>query len=67
LSPLATAAEAGAQAGLKVKAVQQYQRYPLSNHLYRLYRGKPGGHQQWNFLDDADMNDAYAKLCEGVG
>jgi len=27
-----------------------FQRYPLSNHLYWLLKGKPGGHGKWRFL-----------------
>lgn len=32
------------QAGLRIVSIQQYQRYPLSNHLYWLSQDKPGGH-----------------------
>ena len=31
------------QAGLRIVSIQQYQRYPLSNHLYWLSQDKPGG------------------------
>jgi hypothetical protein len=39
------------QAGLRVVSIQQFQRYPLSNHLHWLSRDRPGGHQHWSFLD----------------
>ena len=39
------------QMNLKVNYIKQIQRYPLSNHLYWLVNGKPGGHQKWHFLD----------------
>jgi len=55
------------QAGLKVVAVQQYQRYPLSNHLHWLSQGKPGGHQKWSFLDSSNLNEAYANSLASIG
>ncbi len=55
------------RAGLRVVSVQQYQPYPLSNHLHWLSKGKPGGHQQWNFLDSADLNQAYAGALAAMG
>lgn len=55
------------QAGLRVVAVQHYQRYPLSNHLYWLSQGKPGGHQCWAFLDTPEMASAYANTLAALG
>jgi 2-polyprenyl-3-methyl-5-hydroxy-6-metoxy-1,4-benzoquinol methylase len=55
------------QAGLRVVAVQNYQRYPLSNHLHWLSKGKPGGHQHWAFLDTPDMARAYANTLATLG
>ena len=55
------------QAGLKVKAIQHVQRYPLSNHLHWLSKGKPGGHQYWAFLDSAEMANAYANTLASLG
>ena len=37
------------KAGLKLNWLKQIQRYPLSNHLYWLSKGKPGGHKVWSF------------------
>ena len=51
-------------AGLKVNFITQYQRYPLSNHLYWLTKGKPGGHIVWNMIRDEALDKAYgAKLA----
>lgn len=36
---------------LKITRKYQKQRYPLSNHLYWLIKGKPGGHQKWQSID----------------
>jgi 2-polyprenyl-3-methyl-5-hydroxy-6-metoxy-1,4-benzoquinol methylase len=55
------------QVGLKVVAVQHYQRYPLSNHLHWLSKGQPGGHQHWAFLDSPEMSRAYASTLAAVG
>jgi 2-polyprenyl-3-methyl-5-hydroxy-6-metoxy-1,4-benzoquinol methylase len=55
------------QAGLRVVSMQQFQRYPLSNHLYWLSRKRPGGHQQWSFLDRPALNEAYAASLASIG
>ena len=55
------------QAGLSVRWVKQVQRYPLSNHLHWLARGKPGGHKAWGFLNTPLLNDAYAAQLAAVG
>lgn len=47
------------QAGLKAVSIQPYQRYPLSNHLHWLSKGKPGGHEIWSFLDTPELTAAY--------
>ena len=48
------------QAGLRIVSIQQYQRYPLSNHLYWLSQVKPGGHQKWAFLDNPELKSLMA-------
>ncbi|MDO8713794.1 MAG: class I SAM-dependent methyltransferase [Polynucleobacter sp.] len=63
----ATLGQLVSSAGLKLVALQQYQRYPLSNHLYWLSRGRPGGHQQWAFLDSPVLKDAYANALASIG
>lgn len=55
------------KAGLKVNYVKQVQRYPLSNHLYWLAKGKPGGHKIWNFLDSEELHKAYEKQLASIG
>lgn len=55
------------QAGLRIVTIQQYQRYPLSNHLYWLSQRKPGGHQQWAFLDSPEVKTAYANALAATG
>ncbi len=47
------------KAGLHVNSIVQIQRYPLSNHLYWLSKGKPGGHKIWNFMDDKELTRKY--------
>lgn len=53
----------GDQAGFNRCLLQHVQRYPLSNHLYWLAEGKPGGHKIWGCLD----NPQYEKILCGVG
>lgn len=55
------------QAGLRIVTIQQYQRYPLSNHLHWLSQGKPGGHQKWAFLDSPELNIAYTNALAAMG
>jgi cyclopropane fatty-acyl-phospholipid synthase-like methyltransferase len=54
-------------AGLLVDSVEQIQRYPLSNHLYWLSQGKPGGHTIWNFLDSEELTRAYTSQLAALG
>jgi 2-polyprenyl-3-methyl-5-hydroxy-6-metoxy-1,4-benzoquinol methylase len=53
-------------AGLRILSIQQYQRYPLSNHLHWLSQGEPGGHQKWAFLDSQELKAAYANALASV-
>jgi 2-polyprenyl-3-methyl-5-hydroxy-6-metoxy-1,4-benzoquinol methylase len=55
------------QAGLKLNWFKHIQRYPLSNHLYWLANGKPGGHQNWSFLNDNLLNQAYERQLASIG
>ena len=54
-------------AGLKLQHVSQIQRYPLSNHLYWLAKGQPGGHQVWVFFDDEVLSKAYEERLAALG
>ena len=56
-----------AQINLKVNYVKQIQRYPLSNHLYWLANGRPGGHQKWHLLDSPELHAAYEKQLAAIG
>ena len=55
------------QAGLRLRWMRQVQRYPLSNHLFWLSQGKPGGHQKWAFLDSPALNEAYGAQLAALG
>jgi 2-polyprenyl-3-methyl-5-hydroxy-6-metoxy-1,4-benzoquinol methylase len=55
------------QAGLRVIAIEQFQRYPLSNHLYWLSCNQPGGHKKWSFLDTPALTEAYAASLAAIG
>ena len=55
------------KAGLKVKAIQHIQRYPLSNHLHWLSKGMPGGHKAWSFIDSPELNNAYVNALAAIG
>jgi len=62
-----TLKEIFSQVNLQVNYIRQVQRYPLSNHLYWLAKEKPGGHQQWHFLDSPDLHSAYEKHLAAIG
>ena len=55
------------QADYEVVFMRQIQRYPLSNHLYWLSKGKPGGHYKWAFLEDADTDGTYGDMLARLG
>ncbi len=55
------------QIKLKVNYIRHIQRYPLSNHLYWLSKGKPGGHKEWYFLDSPELHAAYEKQLAAFG
>jgi len=57
-----TMTELARQSGLRINYIEQVQRYPLSNHLYWLAKGLPGGHKKYNFFDDSsELRVAYEK------
>jgi len=62
-----TIAELIKQSGLVVKWIKHVQRYPLSNHLYWLAKGNPGGHQQWNFLNSISLDKEYESQLASIG
>lgn len=55
------------KAGFKVDFIQQVQRYTLSNHLYWLVKGKPGGHKEFAFLNDVTLDKQYGDLLAKTG
>lgn len=46
-------------ASLSSDKVQGDQRYPLSNHLYWLSKGEPGGHEKWPMLESKQLEICY--------
>jgi SAM-dependent methyltransferase len=63
----ATLSALGEQAGLKAASVDQVQRFPLSNHMYWLSKGKPGGHKEWAFLDAGGAAERYERRLAAIG
>ena len=63
----ATLGELSRQAGLKVRWLLHLQRFPLSNHLYWLAKGKPGGHEHWHFLNNDSLVKAYEMQLAALG
>ena len=55
------------QAGLRIVTIQQFQRYPLSNHLHWLSKGRSGGHSSWAFLDTPELTRAYSNALAAIG
>jgi cyclopropane fatty-acyl-phospholipid synthase-like methyltransferase len=55
------------KSGLQLDYVEHIQRYPLSNHLYWLSQGKPGGHQVWDFIDSEPLCRAYEAQLAALG
>jgi len=55
------------KAGLKVKAIIQYQRYPLSNHLHWLAKGQPAGHEVWGFIGNKELDNMYGNALAKMG
>lgn len=49
-------------AGYKNICIKGVQRYPLSNHLYWLSKGKPGGQYEWDILDSPNLKASYEEV-----
>ena len=45
--------------GFKTIRVDGFQRYSISNHFYWLSKGKPGGHEKFNFMNQDLLIKAY--------
>ena len=55
------------QCNLKAEYVKQVQRYPLSNHLYWLMKGLPGGHKVLDFLNSDRLHVEYESQLAAIG
>lgn len=53
--------------GYKEIFSEQLQRYPLSNSLYWLSKGRPGGHFDWSLLSDANLDKLYGDKLAKLG
>jgi 2-polyprenyl-3-methyl-5-hydroxy-6-metoxy-1,4-benzoquinol methylase len=62
-----TLSELVKQAGLKLNWIKHVQRYPLSNHLYWLANGKPGGHSKWGFMNNIVLDSEYENELASLG
>lgn len=55
------------KAGLRIRFLGQVQRYPLSNTMYWLSKGMPGGHKYWSMLSNEALDREYEKTLAGLG
>ena len=55
------------QANLKVKWIKHVQRYPLSNHLYWMSKGAPGGHKIWSHMNNDRLDSEYENMLAANG
>ena len=52
---------------LNIEFLGQIQRYPLSNTLYWLAKGKPGGHREWAMLSNERLDREYENQMTKLG
>lgn len=55
------------KAGLKIRFLGQIQRYPLSNTMYWLAKGNPGGHKEWAMLSNERLDAEYESALVRLG
>ncbi|MBF0444316.1 MAG: class I SAM-dependent methyltransferase [Magnetococcales bacterium] len=55
------------QVGMRISSLEHKQRYPLSNHLFWLARGQPGGDKVWHFLDSPELRSSYENVLAKIG
>jgi len=67
LFTIKTLKDLASQVNLKINYIKQVQRYPLSNHLFWLAKGKPDGHNQWKFFDSKKLSQAYESQLRTLG
>lgn len=53
--------------GFKTLKNDQIQRYELSNHLYWLAKGLPGGHKKWIDFNNKSLNELYEEVLKKNG
>jgi 2-polyprenyl-3-methyl-5-hydroxy-6-metoxy-1,4-benzoquinol methylase len=52
--------------GLKLKNIEGFQRYPISNHYNWLLNGQPSGHDIFQNLNNDDFHKQYEKLLDSI-
>ena len=52
--------------GFRRIRIKGFQRYPLSNHIHWLNKGKPGGHMQYSELNNDKIDTAYSDLLSSL-
>lgn len=52
------------KAGLRIKWSRQIQRFPITNHMYWLTEGKPGGHKIWADMNSDILNSEYERILK---
>ena len=52
--------------GLKLKNIEGFQRYPISNHFNWLFKGEPSGHEIFHNLNHDDFHKHYEKLLDSI-
>ena len=54
------------KAGFQNVSIKSYQRYPLTNHIHWLAKGKPGGHIVWDYLRTTELDTAYGDMLARI-
>ena len=52
--------------GLKLKYIEGFQRYPISNHFNWLLNSQPSGHEIFDNLNNDDFHKHYEKLLDSI-
>lgn len=47
-----------------IMSSEYIQRYSFANHMMWLAKGLPGGHNEWDYLDSGELNEAYTKKLQ---
>ena len=54
------------ESGFFAREIKGFQRYPLSNHFYWLFKGKPSGHEILNHLNDSGFHKDYQQFLSKI-